>query len=292
MECNTRALCRLAGLNRLLLLAAISLISTGCATMQPAPPAAAPAPEDPRVGELQKQLDTLKGKLESLEFKLATVNDKVDAARTSIDTLGKTREPEVGAVEVRTPIVDQATASSPSALSTVSKPAGDPHAGFVSDSAVASYRKAMVLFEAGRNAEAILGFTQFLDQNADHPWAGSAQYHVGMAYSAQKECKLAIQELSRVLTSYDRSPHVPDALAELVRCEDELKLKQQAAQHRQLLLSLYPNAPAARRTIAPKALTETKTETAPAEAAGVGASAPLPDTAPATKDQTEGNPKS
>lgn len=194
------------------------------------------------LGELQKQLLNLNQKVDGMEVKLSALNDKVDASRTSVETVQKTLTPDSGLQEVP---AHSADAYSPAKTLTPPKAAGDPDNGFVTDAAVQSYRRAMVYFDSSKYAEAILAFTQFLDQFADHPWAGSAQFFVGKSYLRQKEFKLARQEFGRVLTSYDRSPHVAESLALMADCEDQLKIPRQAAQHRQQLLALYPNSPAA-----------------------------------------------
>lgn len=230
------------------------LALAGCATAAPkpdAPSAAAAQAAEARVIELQKQLSALNQKLDGMEFKLSALNDKVDATRTSVDTIGKTRDPETGTQEVHSHPVDSALPGKTGAVS-VKKSTTDPELGFVTDGAVQTYRKAMALFDSGKYPDAVLLFSQFLDQYADHPFAGSSQFHIGKSYVLQNECKLAVQEFARVLTSYDRSPHVPDALQQMAQCEDSLKETKQAASHRQMLMSLYPNSPAARSQPAPQ----------------------------------------
>ena len=227
------------------------LTAPGCAGARSRPESAAIQP-DPRVGELKAQLETLQSKLAGVELRLAAVNDKVDAARTSVETLRKGESLDPTLQEVKKPLVEGAELLPVVPKPSVNPVTGDPESGFVTDAAVQSYRKAMVLFDAAKYPEAILAFAQFLDQYADHPWAGSAQYHVGLCYVAQKEHKLAAAEFARVLTAYDRSPHVPDSILELAKCEDALNLKSEALSHRQQLLSLFPNSPAASRLRASK----------------------------------------
>lgn len=240
MTRNTSSISRFSNLWLLLL----SL--SACATSRPAADVPATPSSDSKVVDLKKQLETLQNQLQGVEVKLSALNDKLDATRTSVETIHKTQAPESNIQEVTPSAVDRSTPISAVAPTPVKKVTPDPESGFLSDAAVLTYRKAMALYDSSKFPEAVLGFTQFLDQYADHPWAGSAQYFIGMSYVSQKECKLAVQEFGRVLTSYDRSPHVPDSLRELVKCEEDLKLSKQASQHRQMLLSLYPNSPAAR----------------------------------------------
>jgi outer membrane protein assembly factor BamD (BamD/ComL family) len=76
----------------------------------------------------------------------------------------------------------------------------------------------------------------------------------------QKEYKNAAAEYERVLTSYDRSPHIADTLKELAETEDQLKLTDRAARHRQLLTSLFPQSPA----LGPKTAAQTAAPDHPA----------------------------
>lgn len=48
-----------------------------------------------------------------------------------------------------------------------------------------------------------------------------------------------------MLSTYDRSTHISDALQRLMITEESIKKSDQAAQHRQLLTSLFPQSPAA-----------------------------------------------
>jgi TolA-binding protein len=229
------------------------MLLAACATNRTAVQAPDPRQEEleqarRQVQELRDQVSTLNGRLEGMELKMASLHDELKASKTSLETIAH-RGQDSGVVEVSAP----SSSTIGKGVSTA-KAESDPEAGFVTDTAVETYRKAMILFESKKYPEAMLAFTNFLDQYADHPWAGAAQFHVGQSYRLQKECKLAIQEYQRVLTSYDRSSHVSDALREIAGCEDELKMPAAAAKHRQLLSSLFPNSPAAREPVAPSAI--------------------------------------
>jgi tol-pal system protein YbgF len=103
----------------------------------------------------------------------------------------------------------------------------------------------MILFQSRNYPDATLEFSAFVDQYPDHPLAGSAQYYLGESYFKQKEYKLAARELGRVITTYDRSPHIADTLRDLAISEDKIGQTEEAARHRQLLTSLFPHSPAA-----------------------------------------------
>lgn len=188
--------------------------------------------------ELRELLTQLGKRIEILETQVASMNDKMDSNRVILDRISgakKTKMTEVIAHPSEASGVTVAVKTAPH----------DPEGGFVNDEAIQLFRKAMILFQAQKYPEAVLGFSAFLEKYPDHPVAGSAQFYVGESYMKQKEYKLAIQEFQRVLTSYDRSSHVSDTLSEMALAEETLKKSQTAAVHRQLLTSLFPQSPAA-----------------------------------------------
>jgi tetratricopeptide (TPR) repeat protein len=114
----------------------------------------------------------------------------------------------------------------------------------VNDEAVRSFRKAMILFEAGRFSEAEPAFASFMDRYPDHALAGAAQFYIGESFFKQGNYTQAYDEFQRVLMSYDRSAHVTETLRDLAETEDQLHKNQDAARHRQELSSLFPQSPA------------------------------------------------
>lgn len=199
----------------------------------PLPTASGP----PATGGAGAQLEELRGlitglatRLDALEGRLQTMNDRFESGAGRPKAVGVHGHP-----------ADGAGSDAP-----VSEIASDPDSGFSKDAAVTLYRDAMVLFQARKHAEAVLTFTGFLEKYPDHALAGSAQYYIGEAYFQQREMQMAEIELKKVLTSYDRSPHVADAIKRLAQVSESLKKPQEAARYRQLLTSLYPASPAAR----------------------------------------------
>ena len=190
-------------------------------------------------------ITTLNQRIEGLENKIATLSDKQEVTLSTLDSMVATQPPKSTAVAPHpadgagTPIDKK-------------KMQADLEHGFIEDSAIKSYRQAIILFRAERYQDAVLSFSAFLERFADHALAGSAQYYVGESYFRQKEYKLALQEFQRVLTSYDRSSHVSDTLARMAEAEDILKKDTDAAKHRQMLTSLFPQSPAAGNVPSPR----------------------------------------
>lgn len=196
------------------------------------------APKPAQTTEIKELLETMHARIQTLETRLATLGDRVETTNTAVENSMNVKKPTAtGVVPHPSEHRGSAVPQRPSAK--------DPQAGFVNDGAVGAFRQAMILFQAEKYADSILGFSAFLERFADHVLAGDAQFHIGEAYYRQKQYKLAKQELDRVLTSYDRSGHVPDTLkrlAEIAELQNDLK---EAARNRQLLSSLFPHSPAA-----------------------------------------------
>lgn len=219
--------------------------------------------------ETRNSVSGLATRIDTLETKFATMSDKFDAARISLENLLTTQKVKHSGVmshpsDARGAQVNPIPASS------------DPEAGFVNDDATQAYRKALILIRASKYPESVLAFSSFLERFADHPLAGSAQFYIGEAYFLQKEFKLAIDEFQRLLTSYDRSAHVADTLKRMSEAEDALKDSQNAAKHRQLLTSLFPQSPAA-----------SSTASSPVPANENPPTAPVPDPVPESKSGGE-----
>jgi TolA-binding protein len=232
---------------------------------------------------------SIAARIDSLETKLATLGDRLLSTQGSVDQLLANTKASPSAVHEHPAQAAGAAAGAPASPR-------DPEAGFATDEAIQAFRKASISWQAAKFADAVLGFSRFLERYPDHPLAGTAQYYVGNAYFQQKEYKLALQEYSRVLTSYDRSAHVSDTLAEMARAEDALKNPEAAARHRQLLTSLFPQSPAAAFVASaettksagtaapePKAAAPAKVET---PAASPLPTAPLP-SAPSSNEPSE-----
>lgn len=197
------------------------------------------AAEKEKTNELRAMVAKLGTKLDALEGQITTLNDKVETTKNSVNNLLPAKAVQGNAI----PVHGAEAAGIPVEAR---KSEADPEGAFVSDAAVGGYRKAIILFEAKKYPEAILAFTHFLDRYADHALAGSAQYYIGESYFKQKEYKLAVQEYNRVITSYDRSPRVSETLKALSETEDLLKRAAESTRHRQTLLALFPNSPAAK----------------------------------------------
>ncbi len=191
----------------------------------------------PGVSPPQSATLHLQERVDFLENRVTALNEKLDATRVSLENAGFSKAERVAAVPHPAEDLGDEIETTPTRR--------DPEAGFTNNNAIRAYRQAMILFRSGKHADAILSFSTFLQSYADHPLAGSAQFYVGEAYFRQKEYRLAAQEYQRVLTAYDRSPHVTTALKQLATSHESLQMHDEANKNKQMLSSLFPQSPAA-----------------------------------------------
>ena len=211
--------------------------------------------------ELKQMIAQLNQKIDVLTEKQGKNDDKLKETLSSIENLPGYKKTTI---EVKSAGVSAHPAALSGVAPSAPQAAHDPEAGFTNDLAIQEYRKAQLLFQSGRYADAMIAFNSFLERFADHPFAGNAQYAIAESYYQQKEMKPALIEFQRVLTSYDRSPRVPDALKRMSDIEESLQMKEEASRHRQTLQALFPQS----QTLAPasgKAAPELDSPPAPAE---------------------------
>ena len=209
--------------------------------------ASKPSPVSQREAELQSLVTQLSSRLEQMENKLTALNDKIDATRAGVETLALDKAGLKNQVPTTVAVLPNPVDASRGSGIPVSNSIPAPNSSaFINDTPVAQYRKALMLLETGKNPDSIIEFGNFLENYPDHVLAGSAQFHIGEAYFRRGEYKLATQELNRVLTTYDRSTFVPETLRLLTLSAERLKDSESATKHRETLVSLFPQSPAAR----------------------------------------------
>jgi len=106
------------------------------------------------------------------------------------------------------------------------------------------YDAVMQLFKAGDYKAAGVALQEFVQRYPGSSYASNAQYWLGNAYYAQRDCKAAIAAQLVVLKNYADSPKAPDAMLNIASCQTELKDKA-AKKTLQDLIKQYPDSPAA-----------------------------------------------
>ncbi|MYM26167.1 tol-pal system protein YbgF [Duganella sp. FT135W] len=120
----------------------------------------------------------------------------------------------------------------------------DGKASQVDPSEQRNYEAAMQLFKAGDYKAAGSALGDFVARYPGSSYASNAQYWLGNAYYAQRDCKSAIAAQLVVLKNYGDSPKAPDAMLNIASCQTELKDKA-AKKTLQDLIKQYPDSPAA-----------------------------------------------
>jgi TolA-binding protein len=201
---------------------------------------------DSSASEAEQQIEALQARVEELERLLARYQGGAAAS-------GKSGAPSAGAagpvrgarLEVVTPAPSDFRGTPVFLGKDGAQAASDPQRGFSRDEATRAFREAMVLLEAAQPSDAAVAFAEFLARHGDHALAGDAQHALADAYLKQKEFKLAETELKKLIVAYPKSHRVPFALRKLGRVLDTLGKKEEARKQRHLLLTLYPQSPAA-----------------------------------------------
>jgi len=79
----------------------------------------------------------------------------------------------------------------------------------------------------------------------DSSLAPNAQYWLGNAWYAQRDCKRAIEAQSVVTTKYADSPKAPDAWLAMATCQQEMGNANGAKRSLETVVAKYPSTPAA-----------------------------------------------
>ncbi len=108
-----------------------------------------------------------------------------------------------------------------------------------------AYDSALVLFKAGDYKSAASALSDFVQRYPKSGYASNAQYWLGNAYYAQRDCKNAIAAQQVVVKAYPDSPKAADAILNIASCYTELKDKVNTKKSLELLIAKYPDTPAA-----------------------------------------------
>ena len=182
--------------------------------------------------QIQRQADEiarLRGQIETLNYELETAKKRQQDFYLDLDT--RLRKFESGA-PAPTAAVDGANPAN-------SKPAVDP----AKESQ--DYETALNQFKAAKYKEAAAGFGAFVQKYPDSSLAPNAQYWLGNAWYAQRDCKKAIDAQSVVTSRYADSPKAADAWIAIATCQLDMGKAAEAKKALETVVAKYPNTPAA-----------------------------------------------
>ena len=182
--------------------------------------------------QLQRQSEEiarLRGQVETLTYELETAKKRQQDFYLDLDTRLRKLEPQGGGGAAA---VD---------------PAGGANSSAATDPARENkeYEAALNNFKATKYKEASWGFSAFVQKHPDSSLAPNAQFWLGNAFIAQRNCAKAIEAHSVVTTRYADSAKAPDSWLAMATCQQEMGNPTAARRSLETLVAKYPNAPAA-----------------------------------------------
>lgn len=178
--------------------------------------------------QIQRQSDEmarLRGQIETLVYEVEQAKKRQQDFYLDLDSRVRALEPSPDAVAV-----DPAAPA---------KSAADPA------KAGQAYDAALELFKAAKYKEAATAFAALVEQHPDSALAPNAQFWLGNAWYAQRNCAKAIDAQRVVATRYPNSDKAPDALLSIATCQQEIGNAKAATGTLTVLVEKYPAAPAA-----------------------------------------------
>ncbi|MGB5010023.1 MAG: tol-pal system protein YbgF, partial [Candidatus Dechloromonas phosphoritropha] len=107
------------------------------------------------------------------------------------------------------------------------------------------YEAALNQFKAAKYKEAAWAFSAFVKKYPDSTLAPNAQFWLGNAWIAQRNCTKAIEAHSVVTTKHADSPKAPDSWLAMANCQQEMGNPTAARRSLETVVTKYPNSQAA-----------------------------------------------
>jgi tol-pal system protein YbgF len=181
-----------------------------------------------QIQALRDESAKLRGQVETLTYELESAKKRQQDFYIDLD--GRLRKIETPPVAEAKPGED---AKAPA------KPAADPSAESH------DYEAALNYFKANKLKEAAAAFEAFSKNYPDSALAPSAQYWLGNAHYALRDCKKAIDAQKVVLAKWPGHAKAPDAMINIATCQQELGDTKGAKSTLEAVLIKYPDSTAA-----------------------------------------------
>ncbi|WP_341743970.1 tol-pal system protein YbgF [Azonexus hydrophilus] len=179
-----------------------------------------------------EEIARLRGQIETLNWELEQAKKRQQDFYLDLDSRLRRFEPQVA--EQPAAAADPA-AGPAAAIGGTANPAQE----------TAAYDAALELFKATKYKEAAAAFAGFVEKYPNGSLAANAQYWLGNAWYAQRNCTKAIEAQSQVVSRYPASDKVPDAMLSIATCQQELGNRNGANRTMEGLIEKYPSSPAA-----------------------------------------------
>ncbi len=180
-----------------------------------------------------EEIAQLRGQIETLGFELETSKKRQQDFYLDLDSRLRKFESQADGVAAANPSAEVAGTAGGGAAP--ADPAAENQ----------TYEAALNQFKAGKYKEAGAGFAAFVRSYPESTLAPNAQFWLGNAWIAQRNCSKAIEAHGVVTTKYAASAKAPDSWLSIANCQQELGNPTAARRSLEILVSKYPNAPAA-----------------------------------------------
>ena len=180
-----------------------------------------------QIQALREESAKLRGQVETLTYELESAKKRQQDFYIDLDGRLRKFEPQ------------QAAESKPAEEGKPPKAAADPTAESH------DYEAALNYFKASKLKEAAGAFEAFTKNYPDSTMAPSAQYWLGNAHYALRDCKKAIEAQKVVVAKWPTHAKAPDAMINIATCQQELGDAKGAKATLEAILIKYPTSPSA-----------------------------------------------
>lgn len=182
-----------------------------------------------QIQSLREESARLRGQVETLTYELESAKKRQQDFYIDLD--GRLRKLE--------PQAPQAADARPAEDGKPAKAAADPGAE------AHDYEAALNYFKGGKLKEAAGAFEAFTKNYPDSSLAPSAQYWLGNAHFALRDCKKAIDAQKIVVAKWPSHAKAPDAMINIATCQQELGDAKGAKATLEAVLIKYPDSASA-----------------------------------------------
>lgn len=186
-----------------------------------------------QIQSLREENAKLRGLVETLNFELESAKKRQQDFYIDLDgRLRKLETPAPTSENIPQEEGDPAAETPP-------KPAADPAAES------REYEAALNLFKANKIKEAASAFDAFTKAHPESTLTPNAQYWLGNAFYAARDCKKAIEAHKLVTSKWPQHPKAPDSLINIATCQQELGDAKGARSTYESIVGKYPDSSAA-----------------------------------------------
>ena len=195
-----------------------------------------------QIQALREDNAKLRGLVETLNFELESSKKRQQDFYVDLDNRLRKLEttPAPAAAETDPSAALEGT---PPAVGGDPKPAAKPAADTAAEAR--EYEAALNFFKANKIKEAATAFEAFVKAHPDSSLAPNAQYWLGNAHYALRDCKKAIDDHKLVVSKWPQHAKAPDALINIATCQQELGDAKGAKASLETVLIKYPDSSAA-----------------------------------------------